>query len=338
LQTSDNPVFVKTWRGDHVENKYRGMACVTTSGGGVEHRWGDIDALVYPRSSIKPIQAIPFLELGAAAAHGASDGEVALACASHSGESAHRETVNGFLDRIGLSPARLECGTHEPFSPIVARDLIVERRNPTVLYHNCSGQHASFLALARHLGAPTPGYVKRDHPVQEAVGRVISELCDVDVRYKPCGTDGCGVPTFAIPLRSLALGMARLGDQEGLPDKRGMACAGIFRAMTAQPYLVGGSGRFDTLAMEAGRGRFIVKTGAMGVYTASIPDLGLGVALKVESGDKDASETAILAILKFLGVLDPKAEAALAPFLSRPITTATGVEAGVTKPAEGFPV
>lgn len=332
------PVLVEAWRGPYVESRYRGIACVMGSDGRVRHAWGDIDALVFPRSAIKPIQAIPFLEQGAAAAFGASDNDIALACASHSGEAVHRDQIKSFLARISAGPGQLECGIHEPLSPIIARDLIHDQRSPNVLHHNCSGQHAAMLALAIHLGVVPDGYTKRDHPVQKLVAKAITQLCDVDVAFKPEATDGCGIPTYALPLRSLAFGMARFGDPSGLPDSTQMACTKIFRAMSTQPYLVGGHDRFDTLAMEAGLGRFIVKTGAEGVYVASLPEAEMGVAIKIESGHKQASENAMLAILDFLGVLDPRGEEALQAFLTRPILSARGEAVGFLKPAEGFPV
>ena len=332
-----NPILVRVTRGEARESIHRGRAVVMDARGRVIAGWGDGEAPVTPRSAIKPLQAISLVESGAADAFGLSDEEIALACASHSSEPRHVARVAAWLERLGLSAGDLECGPHLPLGMDRARAMIRAGEEPTALHNNCSGKHAGFLTTALHLKEPAAGYIQPGHAVQRRWQDVLSEMSGYDLAAAPRGTDGCGIPVVALPLTAMARAMARLADPSSLPKGRATAARRITGAMTAHPSMVGGRGRLDTIAMEAGRGTFVTKTGAEGVYCAALMEKGWGVALKIDDGAKRAAETAMAALLRHLGVLNGEAEAALKEFLETPVVNAAGETVGAILPEPGWP-
>jgi L-asparaginase II len=291
--TEQPPLVVEATRGLLVESRHLVDAAVLDASGGVAQAHGAIDAPVYPRSACKPLQALPLVESGAADAFGLSPKELALACASHNGEPVHVEGVLAWLGRLGLSDDDLECGAHLPRQEPVLAEFVRSGAKLRQAHNNCSGKHAGMLATAVHLGEPTKGYIGREHPVQRRVAAAMGELCDC--RLDDFGIDGCGIPTFALPLRNLALGMARLADRP--------AGRRIVDAMIAEPYMVAGRGRACTELMQAGKGAVALKTGAEGVYMATLPERGLGLALKARDGAGRAAEMALAKLLAKLGAL-----------------------------------
>ncbi|MDX1607534.1 MAG: asparaginase, partial [Candidatus Competibacterales bacterium] len=203
-----NPVLAEVWRGTLTESRHRGAIAVCDAGGRLHAAWGDVERPVYPRSAIKPLQALPLVESGALDAFGLGEAELALACASHSGETMHVEPVRDWLRRLGLGPDDLACGPQPPTHGPSRRALQRAGEAPGSLHNNCSGKHASFLTLARHRGDPVAGYEQPEHPVQQAWIGVLSELTGVDPQAT--GTDGCGIPVRALGLRATAQAMARL--------------------------------------------------------------------------------------------------------------------------------
>jgi len=333
---SANPVLVEVTRGPMVESRHRGAVAVVDDSGAVQAHWGDVNAAVYPRSATKPLQAIGLIESGAADAFGLSDSEVALACASHGGEPRHVETVLAWLDRLGLSADDLECGAHWPLNADAAHALAREGGAPGAEHNNCSGKHAGFLTLARHMGKPTKGYVKPHHAVQQYVMGTLESMCEVDLSDAPCGTDGCSVPTWALPIGNLALGMAKFGTADRMSDARADACRRIATAMADEPFMVAGPGRYCTDMLAATKGKVICKTGAEGVYCAALPEYGLGVALKCDDGATRAAEVMLTAVLRKVGVLDGIDPGVLA-HLGRPhVHNRNDVLVGEIRPTPAF--
>lgn len=323
-----NPVLVEITRGETVESRHRGAAVVVDADGKVVARWGDTDRPVYPRSAIKPMQALPLVESGAADAVGLGDAEIALACASHGGESRHVALVRAWLDRLGLAESDLECGPQTPTHAPAADALVRAGRQAGALHNNCSGKHAGFLTLAAHLGAPTRRYVDAGHPTQQAWRRTLAELSGADLEAAPAGIDGCSIPTLALPLPALALAAARFATGADLMPARAAACARIRRAIAADPFLIAGTGRFCTRAIEAGGGRFLVKGGAEGVSIAMLPGPGLGIALKIDDGAGRAADAAMAALLLRYGEPDAKAAAALGLLADEALTNRRGLTVG----------
>ena len=297
----ENPVLVHVTRSGRTESLHRGAIAVCDADGRLKVEIGEVDSPVYPRSSLKPVQALPLIETGAAAKYGLGSEEIALACASHSGELQHTTRIAAWQAKIGCSVADLACGAHKPIHEPTANSMIMRGEAWTPLHNNCSGKHTGFMTVARMLNAPVKGYETPDHPVQRSVAATLSEIAGVPGPL-PYGTDGCTVPNFMVPLRSLALAMARIADPKKLPAGRAEACHTIVSAMTRHSELVAGTGRACTLLMRQAPG-IAVKTGAEGVYVAILPAQALGVALKIDDGAGRAAETAIAALLVRLGVL-----------------------------------
>lgn len=330
-----NPVLVEVTRGAVVESRHRGIVAVTDAAGAVVAAWGDTERAVYPRSAIKPLQALPLIETGAAEGFALGDAEIALACASHNGEAEHVAGVIGLLERIGLAADDLECGAQSPIGREAALVRVRAGEAPSALTNTCSGKHAGFLTTAVHLGEKTAGYIKSGHAVQRRVAETLAEMTGCDVATGPVAIDGCGIPTIAVPLAAVARAMARLAVPESLAPPRAAAARRIVAAMTAHPGLLAGRERYDTAVMEAGRGAFVVKSGAEGVHTAIVPGLGLGCALKIEDGAGRAAEVAMTAVLRHLGALDDHARTEVADYLERPLINWSGKQVGVIRATLG---
>lgn len=332
LSNSTNPVLVQVTRGDSVESIHRGAAAVVTADGQLIGAWGDVDAPVFPRSTVKPLQALPLIATGAALRFGVTVAELAIACGSHSGEAVHVHTVATWLRRLNLDEGALVCGPHPPIDAAAAAALAATGESPCRLHNNCSGKHAGFLTVARQLAAPLDGYGEIGHPVQQQVIETLSALADVDVARMPVGIDGCGVPTFAMPLRSLALAFARFGSGVGISPERAAAARRLIGAMSACPSLVAGTGRFDTRLIAAAGGAVIVKGGAEGVAVATLPALGHGIAVKIDDGGKRAAETAIAALIARLAPLNERGIATVRDWLPAPIVNTQGRTVGRCRP------
>jgi L-asparaginase II len=323
------PVLIEVVRGTTVESRHRGAAVVMDRHGKVVWSLGDSELVMFPRSAIKPIQAaLVMAESGAMAAFGVSRKELALACSSHNGQPMHVEPVLAWLDRLGLSPTDLECGRQDPGLASDMHALYRAGGEAGPEHNNCSGKHSGFLTICRHMGVDPKGYLDPEHPTQAAVCRTMAEMCGVDLARADLGTDGCGVPSIAMPLHALALGMARLADPAALADARAQACRAIVEAMAAHPLMVAGTDRACSALLESGRGRYVVKGGAEGVYAGAWPEKGYGIALKIEDGAGRAAEIAMTHILRRIGALDDEAWSGLSEWATRPQRNWVGTRTG----------
>ncbi|MCE4536379.1 asparaginase [Pelomonas sp. P7] len=337
-----NPVLIEVLRGSSVESRHAGALAVVDASGAVHTALGDVERPVFPRSAVKLLQALPLVASGAAEAFALTDAELALACASHSGEPEHVATAAGVLAKLGLTVDALECGTQWPSREPVLRGMVARGEIATPLHNNCSGKHGGFLCLgclmARHAGtepaAFVHGYVAADHPVMREVSAALSAATGVDVERAPRGTDGCSIPTFALPLRSLALAFARAGTGQGLSEGHARAARRLRQAVAAAPFMVGGTDRFDTRLMQALGERLFCKVGAEGVYCAALPELGLGVALKVDDGAVRAAEAAMAAVAAAL--LQREDDELLQGYSHLPLRNWRGTLVGALRPAEAL--
>lgn len=334
----DNPVLVEVTRGTSVECRHRGAAVVVDAAGRVVAAIGDIERPVFPRSAIKAFQALPLLESGAADRFGFADEELALAISSHNGEPGHVDTARRMLARAGLHEGCLECGPQWPDRLADQQRLARMGAAGGRIHNNCSGKHAGFLCVAAATGADPRGYVRGDHPVMRQVVAAMAEMTGASHDAQMSGTDGCSIPTFAIPLRALAHGFARFASGEGLGPQRRAAAERLRAAAAAAPFMVAGSGRFCTRAMEALGRRAFVKTGAEGVFTLALPETGLGVALKIDDGASRASEVVAASLLQTLLRLQPgEAGADSIAALARPvIRDRNGTPVGEVRAAEAL--
>ncbi len=329
------PVAILVWRGERVESRHRVSYAVADAAGARRHVAGDPDRPIFPRSAVKPLQALALLESGAAERFAVSQAELALACASHGGEPFHVEAIGRWLARLGLDQTALECGAHPPLHAPSATRLVVAGRAPEPVHNNCSGKHTAMLAVARHLGAPLAGYTAADHPVQRRVAATLAAMAGVDAVPVPA-LDGCGLPTYPLTLGELATAYARLGDPAGLAADRRAACRKICAAISAHPKLIAGSGRACTAIMTVAP-KLVVKSGAEGVYGAALPALGLGLALKVEDGGSRAAPAALLALLEAIGALGREQRSALDEVARPVLRNHSGRVVGRIEPAAGWP-
>ncbi|MFL5336872.1 MAG: asparaginase [Geminicoccaceae bacterium] len=329
------PVAVEVWRGDRVESRHRVRCCVADASGRLLLSVGDVAEPVFPRSAVKPFQALALVESGAADSFGVSDAELALACASHGGEPEHVAQVDAWLARLDLDETALACGPHAPLFAPAAVALVRSGQAPRRVHNNCSGKHSGMLTAARQLGASTMGYEQTDHAVQRHCAAAIATLAGLNRLPEP-GIDGCSLPNYPLPLAALARAAAVLADPSREAPVRRAALIRIGAAMRAHPAMVAGTGRCCTAVMTAAPG-VIAKTGAEGAYVAALPDLGLGLALKVEDGATRAAEAALLALLDHLGVLDETARAKLAPFREPRLRNVAGMVVGRIAVVAGWP-
>ena len=307
-----NPLLVDVMRGSAIESAHAGALAVVDADGAVVAALGDIERSIFPRSAVKVLQALPLVASGAADRLGLTEDELALACASHGGEAVHAETAARMLAKAGLDAAALECGAHWPYNEGATRALAAQGREPTALNNNCSGKHAGFLCLAcaLHDGRPdlrqyVRGYVRPEHPVMREVGAALQAATGVDLAAAPAGTDGCSIPTYAVPLRHLARAFARVGTGVGLAPGHAEAARRLRAAVAAAPYMVAGGGRFDTRVMERLGARVFCKVGAEGVFCAALPEAGLGVAIKIDDGNNArAAEVVMAAVIEAYVALD----------------------------------
>lgn len=326
------PVMVEVWRGDLVESRHRGHAVLADAAGRVVAAWGNPDAPVYPRSAVKALQALPLVETGALDAFGLGDRELALACGSHHGEPGQVDLVRSWLKRLGLEPAALECGAHAPFDEDAAAALVRAGLPATALHNNCSGKHLGLLTTARHCGEPVEGYSQPGHPAQRRIAAVLEAMTGAALIRAPIAIDGCGVPTWGLPLTGLATAMARFADPGGLPCARAAAVLRVREAWRRHPEAIGGLTSFDTGLMRAAAGAVLVKSGAEGVGVAVLPHRRLGLALKIEDGAPRARNVALAALLRRFGI------SGIPDGLATPaVTNWAGRTVGVIHPAAGWP-
>ena len=331
-----NPVLAEVTRGSVVESLHRGTAAVAGAGGEVIAAWGDVDAPHYPRSAIKPLQAIPFVASGAADAFNLGNEEIAISAASHMAGRRHVAVVRNWLSRLGLSEADLVCGAIEPGDREEAAALIKADGKPTRAYNNCSGKHAGFLTTSLHMGLPATAYADAKSEEQRTVRKLLSDLSDFDLGSVEPAADGCGIPTLPMPIAGLARACARMADPDGLKPDHGEAAKRIIAAMAAEPELVRGPGEFDTVAITAGNGAFVTKVGAEGVSAGIVPAKGIGIAVKIDDGGRRAADVVMANILDAIGVLDRNARNALAPWLVEPVLNTLGNRVGEIRVSEEF--
>lgn len=321
--------LAEIWRGPFAESLHMGHVVICGPDGDITESWGDPQAVVLPRSSSKMIQALPLVASGAADAHGLTERQLALACASHQGATIHVEAVQAWLRDLGLSDADLRCGPEMTRDRDLAREMIKHDESPCQWHNNCSGKHSGFLTLNRHLGGG-PEYVQTDHPVQQAC---LDAFETVTAESSPgYGIDGCSAPNYATTMHGMARAMAFYATAHHRSDSLSQAAARLTAAMYAHPEMVAGEGRACTLLMRAATEPLALKTGAEGYFIAILPQRGMGLALKVQDGATRASECALAALLVRLGVVDAQ-DPSVVQFLNPEIVNRRGIVTGQIRPA-----
>jgi L-asparaginase II len=329
-------VLIEVTRGskgsEHVENIHYGSVAVVDTTGKLLHYAGDPDWMTFSRSTIKPFQATPFITDGGMAEFKLSLEEVALLCSSHSGEAFHLKGVESILQKSGNSATQLKCGCHVPMMFSTLNKTPPSDAQWNALHNNCSGKHAGFLAWCNLNDKLTETYLEFEHPLQHAIRRSLSIWCNEKVDNFLVGTDGCSAPNYAMPLKSLATGYARLASTKG-----GGTAKTLFDAMTIHPEYVSGTGRHDLAFMQAGalngQGDWVAKIGADGVQLIGIRSAGLGIAVKVVDGNQRAVIAATVEVLRQLDLIKNIESSPLVEWASPKITNVMGIETGRVRPA-----
>ena len=298
-----DPWIVEISRGHRLESSSLGHGIVMNADGHTLLSFGDLQRETFPRSAAKWIQALELVLSGAADALGLSDEHLAIACASHNGEYEHVTLVSRWLDQLDLDVDDLECGVTLPFTEPVRLKLSYDHVTATQLHHCCSGKHTGMLSVCRHVGWQTNGYTAYDHPLQAKIREHMSLIFGVDANSLDYASDGCSVPTYALPLDVMALGFAKLG-AERFSNEFNAAARRLRNAQASAPFMVAGSDRLDTQLLEAGQGRLQVKMGAEGVYLGAIADREIGFALKCEDGSLRGQEALVVELLRAIGEED----------------------------------
>ncbi|MGV3493320.1 MAG: asparaginase [Ramlibacter sp.] len=318
--------LVQTTRGGTLECLHFGALAVADATGHVRAAAGDPHWVTFTRSTLKPLQALPFVQGGGARQFGLTSANLALLCASHNGEAMHVREVDEILGKAGVTYRRLQCGCHAPKSgemgPPAAADGPVDER-----HHNCSGKHSGFLAYCVQHGYALETYLEPSHPLQQAIRRHVADAVGLDEGQMPMGIDGCSAPNYAMPLAHLARGFARLAG--GARDARfGEGFALLADAMSQHPELVSGTGRNDAAFMRAGRGDWVTKVGADGVQVVASRSRGEALALKISDGNKLALYAATVEALDQLGWLDARQREELRPWRWETIASVKGAPVG----------
>jgi L-asparaginase II len=342
MQSNDCVPLLTLTRGNVIESCHYGAFAVVDCNGTLIAFAGNPGLITFPRSSMKPFQALAFLEKKGDEFYDLSFKEIAIMCASHSGTDAHVEVLKEMHNKIGISVNDLKCGVHWPMDKATADAMRLRHELPDAYRHNCSGKHTGMLAHARMRGLPLENYLNLNHPIQRTILQVVSEMCDLDPASIEPGIDGCSAPVFALPLCNFAMAIACICDPTGLFPDRENACNRIIDAMVSFPEMVAGPGRFDTLLMEALSGKVIAKGGAEGYQVIGIRpgafgpgSPALGIALKVADGDyaKRAISSISLSIFEQLGLLSPDTLNTLSEFAMRKVTNWRDIEVGMMQPA-----
>jgi L-asparaginase II len=313
-------------RGAAVESIHYGSIAVVDREGTLLASAGDPAFMTMTRSALKPFQALPFIAAGGAERFGYSQAQVALLCASHSGERRHVEAVADMLGRAGNAPADLQCGTHAPLF-YEARGEAPPPPPYSPLAHNCSGKHSGMLAYCVQCGLPRDSYLAADHPLQQSIRRAVSHFTSVPEADLILGIDGCSAPNYAVPLARLAEAFGRLA--AGRTDAEfGGAPRLLADAMAARPEMVSGAHRSDLELTEAGRGDWIAKIGAEGVQGVGLRSAGVGIAIKIIDGNRRVLRPVIAAVLEQLGLLDARRREALGSWFEPPLRNYRGILTG----------
>ncbi len=302
-----NPILAEVTRSGRVESWHRGALVVVHDGELLVAR-GDVERPVYARSATKPLQALPFLERGLHRELALPAAEIAVMCASHVGAPVHLAAVRSFLARAGLDEERLGCGPHAPFDQASRLALLAAGERPTKVHNNCSGKHTGFLCLARACGDDLDRYLDPQCEAQQEVRAAVAAMAGMSAAPE-VGLDGCGAPTFWLPLVALARAFARLANPEGLGSVRAAACRTILDAVAAQPVLLQGEGQLCTEIVRALPGRCFPKNGAEGVFAVALaPDPArrrcpgsVGIAGKIDDGSQRGYEPVVVETLRWLG-------------------------------------
>lgn len=324
---SRSPLSVEVLRGSVVESQHQVMVVVVDERAVPALYWGNPEYLTYPRSAIKMLQALPLVESGAAEAFGFEDRHLCLACSSHRGEKNHILAATEIMKKVGIHESQLVCGAHAPAHEATAHEMIRRGLSPSPVMNNCSGKHSGIIATCLHLKENPEGYERYTHPAQVRLRKLLSEVTHFNHEKAHWGVDGCGIPTYALPLQNMAIGMQSLVNaKEG--ETRRRAAQRILEAVRREPFYLSGTASFATDVIQQTQGRCLIKNGAEGVFCGVIPEKSWAFAVKAEDGAARAAQAATAFLLQKLGVFSEENIHALKDYLEPKVKNWKEAEVG----------
>ncbi len=346
MQALNYVPLVEATRGDIVESIHYGAFCVVDSKGRLLAHAGDPNLMTFPRSSLKPLQALRFVEEGGVEAFNFTSEEVAIMCASHAGTLQHTSVLTKMHQKIGITEADLACGVHWPYDPATRDEMKLAGKQPTALNHNCSGKHTGMLAYARLKGYPLADYLNPAHPVQVDIRETLGEMLGMDPGQMPLGIDGCSAPVYGVPMLNMARAVASLAEPAGMEESRAQACRTITSAMIANPLMIAGPDLFDTNLMSVGAGKLFAKGGAEGYQIIGLmPGViaeeapGIGIVIKISDGDNRSRgrSSVTLTLLKAMGVLSQAEIESMDAYGNIPIKNWRDIQVGEVRSVFSYP-
>ena len=320
--------LVQVRRGPIPESEHFGAWAVATRQGNLVASLGDPDLLTYPRSALKPFQALALVESGGADAFSLTPRHLALACASHRAEPFQVELVREWLGRLDLAPEALACGPAWPSGEADRDARVAAGEAVSPLFHNCSGKHAGLLSVCRHCHYSVHDYAHEAHPLQEEIRRTIGALVERPIDTASLGVDGCNLPAIPLTLRETATAVARFAAGDGANAAQGGAMLRLLDAMRRHPDHMSGRGQDTEIVCEATEGRILVKTGAEGYLVAFLPAEQLGIAIKIADGSDRARFVVLVELLARLGLITPRESERLEALRRPTLTNSVGRPVG----------
>lgn len=310
-----NPILIERTRGEIVESFHTGSICIVDENGDIVFQIGDVNQVSFTRSALKLFQSVPLIETGAFNTLSLTNKELAITCGSHNAEKEHLNAVISILDKINLSPDYLKCGPQMPTGRIPRNEFKKNGLSPSDIHNNCSGKHAGFLALCKHLNLSFDDYLAIEHDIQVLIKETAAEFLELNTNDLTTGEDGCSAPNYAASLFHQAIGYKNLVSQNH-GSNRNNACKQIIDACRHHPFMIAGSDRYCTEIIEASNGEVIGKTGADGVFCVAFPEKKWGCAIKIDDGKMGPQYLVAHAIINALGI---KLSNSLDKYISPPI-------------------
>ena len=326
-----NPILVEVYRGEVLESFHRGVICIVNENDEVIFSMGDVQQLCFPRSAMKFFQQIPLLTSGAVEHFGFTQKEIAIFCGSHNGEAEHVETVQSILNKIGLTADDLLCGPQMPTLKEDANYLIKNDLQPKRIQNNCSGKHAGFLAYCVYNNLPTKDYINVNHPLHQAILKVVADFHNYPIEKIQNGVDGCSAPIFAFPVINQAIAYKNLVYPTKFDEATQKACKTMVDAITAYPEMIAGQKRYCTDLMKEADGQLIGKTGADGIYSIGLVNQHMGICIKVDDGKMGPQYNVAQTVIEQLGILSAEKNERLRHYVAFENKNFGGLTTGETK-------
>ncbi|MCJ7842743.1 asparaginase [Lederbergia sp. NSJ-179] len=319
--------LIEETRAGLVENIHDGLICGVNDQFQTLYQVGDVEQYVYYRSAAKPIQAIPAFMTGVKEKYQLTDEEATLFTASQRGEPYHIAALESLLKKIPVAETDLHCAASLALNSEPRDEMIRNRQQKRRLYHNCAGKHLGFLAVCRELGYPLEGYWKIDHPLQQKITAILSNLAEISIDKIKVGIDGCGVPVFAIPLKNMAITYLKLACPDLIEDKEiRKAVIQITKLMNENPNIVASEHFVCSVLLRDSN--IVAKGGAQGVYCFGLKKERIAFALKVLSGSEEVWPNILVSILEQIDYSNKNTIASLKELRPNIVKNDAGIEVG----------